>query len=690
MRSGETPLYGIVHISSNLESVDYQPIVSASMLTPQMFRTPHMFDAEVEPSLEAIRFVLFLPPTFDDAVRMQFKGFRFFFKTIMPHRILQIPWPAITKKTFKQLIYEDPPFHWFVPADLIEPFRKYLSELGLQQNVTSFSDLTSQVLSEIWQRIYKDSPSNNLGSPNGPFCDDLTRKEIGLSLPTALLAQRVSPTVAHEWKLPTHSLSLLEAIQFRSFILAADAYHRLEKIDENPEEFLRSVKPQCEAESRFPIMLAAPGESPSYLQFADSVEAPPRTHEDFERRDYILSLITAHRAIARSGLALQVSDLPRDLFARLSELEIACSAKQPRPLKIWRIIQNLSDSAQFVFDGDAHFSVLKKAAPLQIFSDFPIGLLIPPGASAPLQFCVPTIYRPLTPLTRTLQHELFQPPRIDLTGGFKVLIAECLDPSDRIAGISWCGLSNIVNRLGQSSICSFDLERISSEKDLKRLLRKQYDVLVLSTHGIYSREGGATALLIGGTPSMLNDIDQLPPIVFLSACHTAPRGLGAVSVADLLLRKGARAILGTLVPIRVDRNAIFLFRLLLYMEQTVAGNEPLHTLEEVFHKVLVLNAVHDFETTCNRCMKWMASSHPFSGKEIINEFKHNRSIGRVRPHHIYSDTKDILFEIAKETGDEGWFQAQMSSGGVFPETAFYMMIGNADDIVLREEKFYEK
>ena len=78
-------------------------------------------------------------------------------------------------------------------------------------------------------------------------------------------------------------------------------------------------------------------------------------------------------------------------------------------------------------------------------------------------------------------------------------------------------------------------------------------------------------------------------------------------------------ILGTLIPVRVDRSAILMQRLLLYMEQAVAGNEPLYRLDEALHKVLALNAVHDIETMSKRVMEWMASPYMASGHTVIGE-----------------------------------------------------------------------
>ena len=59
--------------------------------------------------------------------------------------------------------------------------------------------------------------------------------------------------------------------------------------------------------------------------------------------------------------------------------------------------------------------------------------------------------------------------------------------------------------------------------------------------------------------------DMMPPVVILSACYVAPRGSGAVSITDLLLREGAVAVLGTQVPVDVYHNAVLMTRFFYYI-----------------------------------------------------------------------------------------------------------------------------
>lgn len=74
---------------------------------------------------------------------------------------------------------------------------------------------------------------------------------------------------------------------------------------------------------------------------------------------------------------------------------------------------------------------------------------------------------------------------------------------------------------------------------------------------------------------------QVSPVVLLSACHVSPRGLGASSVTDMLLRAGVKAILGTLIPVDVKRNALLTGRLFSYISEALAGNRRAHNTHPV-------------------------------------------------------------------------------------------------------------
>lgn len=98
-------------------------------------------------------------------------------------------------------------------------------------------------------------------------------------------------------------------------------------------------------------------------------------------------------------------------------------------------------------------------------------------------------------------------------------------------------------------------------------------------------------LCVGNDVILDIDVFPLPPVVVLSACHVWPRATGAVGIAELLLRRGASTVLGTLVPINVMRNAILMARLVANMADAMTTRSEYRTLEDVWHHTLATNAV---------------------------------------------------------------------------------------------------
>jgi len=677
------PVFGIAFLSSATTLFPYEPYVTLDKLAPEQFRTPHWLSKEMEAALPAIRFALLFPATYSETVHAGLAGFGYLLKSILPLNLLLMPWPGMTEPALTSVLTNNPPFCWLAPSEIIPSLASHLSSLGLPTTCYSTETLGRDVLERIWADAYGAAPDKHLGDPRSPYCSDAMRQDRGLSLSTARLAQRVSYTFPHDWRLPSAAISVENVLDFRVRVLAANRVLMAAEAPRDPETFFRNAIKDEAPKLFMPVALAVPGEPPANGKIATLVGASDYVGpEAIARRDLALSVLSTHHAIGRSGLALQTPDVRPELFSRLADLERMYGGPIRRPKRVWEVLRDLSDRASYLFEAEELQIALSRTSSLQVFSDFPLGILIPPGASAPLHMCVPTAYQPLTPLTRTFSQELFSPFRANLTGGLRVLLAECLDADDPIADASELGLRQIEEDLNQSAVCEARYLRIGAEAELAAAVSEyEPNVLILSAHGVYS--GNACSLVIGKQRCMLDEIEVLCPVVFLSACTTAARGLGAVSVADLLLRKaGVRAVLGTLVPIRVDRNALLMRRILLYMAQAISGEEKLYTLDQALHKAIVLNAIHDMETGSRRLFDWLHSRHPATGRDMINEFKHVRAVGRLQYKHVYETTETLILEIAKETGDEKWLANHFASTGYLRESAFYVAIGKPDEVVL--------
>jgi Ca2+-binding EF-hand superfamily protein len=124
-----------------------------------------------------------------------------------------------------------------------------------------------------------------------------------------------------------------------------------------------------------------------------------------------------------------------------------------------------------------------------------------------------------------------------------------------------CG---IIDGAGTISRCG---RRVAS----RRRQAQAPDFLIISAHGAFN--GNSAGLVIGDEVCLQLGLDNAPPVVMLSACHVAPRGAGAVSITDLLLREGVLTVLGAQIPVRVDRNAMIMARFLANIAGT-ASAEP--------------------------------------------------------------------------------------------------------------------
>lgn len=250
-----------------------------------------------------------------------------------------------------------------------------------------------------------------------------------------------------------------------------------------------------------------------------------------------IELVTTHRAIARGGLGLTLPSIPSQAFSLLSDLERHCAGR-PDGRKVWSILsrlQAIATSDQFTDISPA----IERASMITAFSNFPIGLLRLPGDTDPLMCRIPIAYRPLLPLTRTLQQELRPLVNVDLTDGFRVLVAECIpegDPVEQPSRAGWDLAMNLLSKNNSPRSMSISRLRVPSPEVLRSELTQTHtDILVLSAHGGIDPSGTVAGISIGQQLCIGPELGPMPPIVILSACQVAPRGGGTISIADLLL-----------------------------------------------------------------------------------------------------------------------------------------------------------
>jgi hypothetical protein len=358
--------------------------------------------------------------------------------------------------------------------------------------------------------------------------------------------------------------------------------------------------------------------------------------------------------------------------------------ERPSGRSVEKLLGRLSAATSDIWASQAVTAAVARASTLTAFSNFPLGLLRLPGDTAPLAARIPVTYRPIVPLTRAVQMELSSLPSVDLSGGARVLIAECIPATDPVGRLSRVGFEAIRDNrhLADGGLAITLVETLSVEALRAAISTHLPDILVISAHGKLSPNGLVAGLSIGDR-TVLGGIGPLPPLVILSACHVAPRGAGAVSVADLLLREGAFAVLGTQVPVNVRRNAMLTVRFLANLAVAIGGDDSYgDNLLSVWRHVQAGNAVLDILDGNRRLREWGFGAGP-GGRSVVEEFMRVTSADRLSRGDIYRDTEAVLGDMADkmDMGDKvrNWFR----NPGYVPESIFYAFNGLPERILVR-------
>lgn len=451
------------------------------------------------------------------------------------------------------------------------------------------------------------------------------------------------------------------------------------------------------------VILGAPGVSPFYSRDAPGGSVPFHYEErtdvaripagDGESETVAINYMVTHRALAAAGIGAALPPVPSECFRALADLEdyFALPRREGpgitrrryvRPRVVRRYLRRIADGLAPLFMNEDLLRVIQQCKTLTAFSNFPIGLGVLPGATSPLSCMFPISYRPLTPLSRTLLQEGMAPPVGTLSLPIKILLIECIDSSELIYQVGQAVWPGIARRLAHDGFAKMVIADADSTERVQELIaHEQPAILIISAHGFYDRARKMSGIIIGRRRVLGPELGSMPPLVVLSACHVSPRGVGTISIVDMLLRAGATAVLGTLVPIDARWNAILLGRFFTNLRAGSTGEIDLRSIQHVWQHVLATNAVHDILNMSEKVRKWGLQG-TVAGRPVLLEFQNHRSRGRLRAAYIYKDTEQILQEIANDSGFGNSFRATLSSEGYIPESLFYYLAGWPERILV--------
>lgn len=442
----------------------------------------------------------------------------------------------------------------------------------------------------------------------------------------------------------------------------------------------------AEKRTRINVVISMPGIPQRQINYGGLASEIPNDEKK------IIKLLGIHRAIAKEALFIELPIIEKELFEKLNELEVNC-IQGTNNKYVHKVLRDIGKMFERKLT-QAQMWAVNWAKHITVFSDFPIGLAIIGNSDTSLQCYKEISYRPLSPLTRCFQNEMMKHRQIYHGAQCKIAFAECVLNDEQNQWIRACsdGIVHSLKRLSkENNKIQVSYGETLTISDLKKFITDNIDadILHISGHGYYDRRSNMAGLMVGNEFWMADENDyRVPPVVVLSACHVSPRGSGTVNVADMFMRAGAEAVLGTFIPIDAKRNMVLINRLYTYIAEAQKGSMQYKTLSEAWSGVVATNAIHEMAETSKKFFEWIWGINS-KGKIRMMDFTMERSVGRLHGSTMYADTILIVKEMLHEEGLDGKFDDVLNQENYFPESFFYQWVGFPENIFLYNEVFAE-
>lgn len=642
--------------------------------------TMHLFDEEMYATLDAIEFLLHMPRNIFDLYDIDERLLNSSHDT--PHHIILMPEDLLvhnpTIDATMILLADSCADETKIACDQTNP------ELGVHYT----SELTNSFLQAQWIALYNLHKSRRYDVVPNIEHQFILKGEHLKTLPTLFLSRQFDDSdaflseiynstdledtiIQYHWNYLSR-LNTLISLNAQGVTTLSAMEKTYQKQFE--KEFL---------ETRANAIITFPGIPKRQIKLGMNAG----TLSDNERR--IIRILGVHRAIARNGILIELPCAKESLFHKYDALEENCK-NGTNNAYVWRSLCALGKDISGYFNQKQRW-LLMHAEDITVFSDFPIGIVILDDTEVPLQCYKSISYHPLTPLTRRLQQEMLKKQQHYLGAHCKIAIAECIpndDANKYIYQMSDVLYSSLTSMQKDPISLSISRKQINTIAEMHQFIadNADADVLYISAHGYYDRKRNLAGIMIGKQFWMATENLFVPPIVILSACHTAPRGLGCITISDMFLRSGALTVLGTFIPVNAQHNMLLMARLFTYIMEAQRKSPQYKTLSDAWSGIVATNAIHELTATSDRFLNWMHEIGK-NGTTRIEDFQLNRCVGRLRKTHIYSDTIAILKEMLEEEGMTGKFDNIITQNDYFPESFFYQLLGAPENIFLYNEDF---
>lgn len=707
------PLYVVACPVTSDPTAPYEPILYESSLGED---DPTIsFDDELLPVLPAIWYALHLPKTRFEVLDLPALAIRESLREKRRHQILLVPAESLHDHVLlRALVRDGEPMLILCTNAQLDAAKMASTAAGFVLPPITTTGLSQETLEAHWKAM---SNHWSVGWPAGATLDPTPpRWTQNISLQgSALSRHRLMKNLgqldprADETENPCDSA--FDVLRLRAWVEALATLEERMVERAKAESLIENAWTDAARRLRVPLTLSLPGVAPRYQKIVrqlvpehlqdsegEASNAGPSAGLTPSRSSAsvmsggdppeALSLMVAHHVAGDDSMGVVLVDpVPDKAFVALADLErywvVGGQSKKGVQYKKEKILRERLDAAMESFWTESMVAAVGRASQIDAFTNFPIGLLRIPGHTAPLAALIPIAYRPINPMTRALQLEFDHDRVVDLSEGMRVLIVECIPDTDPVGQASRVAWSYAEAQLTDASrSVSVNLVSVLNKEQFAAAVADHSpDVLVISAHGFYEGDANLAGLMIGTEPSLGNDLGPMPPMVILSACHSGPRGAGPVSVSDLLLRAGARAVLSTLVPVEVHHNSTFMLRFLLYISETIGGSENHVSVLDLWHRVQTNTVIIDIIHGNPKLRAWGYSGT--DGVTPIAKFMGSRSHGRIRPQHMYADAEAVLLEIAAEQGKEDAVRGWLRAPGYVPESMMYTFVGDPSCIRLQ-------
>lgn len=657
---------------------------------PENNGTMHLFDSDLNEILPAIEYIMHFPRNIYDLYDMDENLMASSHDT--PHFIIPVPESFALKFSSKFMLK---PTIFILENNCNEEIKNICNKHQPLLGTYYMHELSEELIKEHWDILWKNNKSDDFQKVRDIDIHYKLENEYLKALPVLFLSRQYGETndtlseVYNSTDIEEKCADIQRKNIARLNTLIAMGNKGITTWDNQASKLYDSIIMTELSKFNVSIVITFPGLSGLQTKYGVSAD------ELSENEKRVIRIMGVHRAIARGGILIELPCASKELFKKYDELEKRCKDGTNNKY-VWKALTDLGRLLGSHFNR-FQIEVLRRAKDITVFSDFPIGLAILEGEEVPLQCYKKISYRPLTPLTRGLQIELLKSKQIYLGKKCKIAMAECIIDNDENRSVYNMSesvhkmLNNMTNKYEGLSVVH---EQTYSIDSIKKFIRdnSDADILYISAHGNYSRKHNLAGIMVGDEFWMGSEDMGVPPIVILSACHTSPRGIGAVNIADMFIRNGAIAVLGTFIPVNAERNAILMTRLFTYILEAQHGSKQYKTLDDAWSGIVSSNAIHELLKSSDSFKEWMLGKNS-NGKTRMVEFQLERCVNRLRSTHIYTDTIEIIKEMLEEEDMQGKFGDILDMKNFFPESFFYQLIGYPENIFLYNdifEKVYNK